>query len=62
MPKMRCFGYNSAVLILDMPMLTRQLVFLLADGRPHHIADLAQALGCVPQQLNHLWQHAPEYV
>ena len=62
MPKMRCFGYNSAVLILDMPMLTRQLVSLLADGRPHHIADLAQALGCVPQQLNHLWQHAPEYV
>ena len=62
MPKMRCFGYNSAVLILDMPMLTRQLVSLLADGRPHHIADLAQALGCVPQQLNHLWQHAPKYV
>ena len=62
MPKMRCFGYNSAVLILDMPMLTRQLISLLADGRPHHIADLAQALGCAPQQLNHLWQHAPEYV
>ena len=62
MPKMRCFGYNSAVLILDMPMLTRQLVSLLADGRPHHIADLAQALGCAPQQLNYLWQHAPEYV
>ena len=62
MPKMRCFGYNSAVLILDMPMLPRQLVSLLAAGRPHHIADLAQALGCAPQQLNYLWQHAPEYV
>ena len=59
---MQCFGYNSAVLILDMPMLTRQLLSLLAGGRPHHITDLAQALGCAPQQLNYLWQHAPEYV
>lgn len=43
-------------------MLTRQLLSLLADGRPHHITDLAQALGRSPQQLNYLWQHAPEYV
>lgn len=43
-------------------MPNRKLVALLADGNPHHITELAQALFCKPHQLNAIWQHTPAHI
>ena len=36
------------------------LLAVLADGKPHHITELAQAAGIPPMQLNALWQQTPQ--
>ena len=39
-----------------------QLLAALADGRPHHITELARRIGRKPPQLNALWQQVPPHI
>ncbi|MDK4565427.1 bifunctional biotin--[acetyl-CoA-carboxylase] ligase/pantothenate kinase, partial [Kingella kingae] len=34
----------------------------MADGRAHHITELARAIERVPQQLNSIWQQVPAHL
>lgn len=43
-------------------MSSLSLVHLLADGSSHHITELAHAIQCQPQQLNHVWQQTPPHI
>ena len=39
-----------------------QLLAALADGRPHHVTELARRIGRKPPQLNALWQQVPPHI
>lgn len=38
------------------------LLAALADGRPHHVTELARRIGLKPPQLNALWQQMPPHI
>lgn len=48
------------VYFVSMPAF--RLLTLLADGRAHHITELARAIERVPQQLNSIWQQVPAHL
>ncbi|WP_238480103.1 biotin--[acetyl-CoA-carboxylase] ligase [Eikenella glucosivorans] len=39
-----------------------QLLAALADGRSHHVTELARRIGLKPPQLNALWQQVPPHI
>lgn len=43
-------------------MLLSALLAALADGRPHHITELAALVRRPPQQMNALWQQVPQHL
>ncbi|MDK4684173.1 biotin--[acetyl-CoA-carboxylase] ligase [Kingella negevensis] len=43
-------------------MSFQPLLATLADTQPHHITELAKQLGCLPQQLNMIWQQVPNHL
>ncbi len=43
-------------------MLSNQIIQILADGTPHHITELANAVHHSPQQLNTIWQQTAPHI